>query len=128
MRRASVSHGTYSATGTGCCARGVGQFFARDPISGTSTRLVGANPPFTVGSGAERTLDGPYPFIQSATPQPGDNMRDFSPGGNANQSVQLNTNLANSWQWNFTTEVAPFHNAKLEVGYVGLRGIHLAPT
>jgi len=97
---------------------GIGQFFTRDPISGTSTRLVGANPPFTVGSGAERTLDGP-------TFSNGVNMRDFSPGGVANQSVQLNTNLANSWQWNFTTEVAPYRNAKLEVGYVGLRGIHL---
>jgi len=32
---------------------GVGQFFTRDPISGTSTRLVGANPPFTVGIGPE---------------------------------------------------------------------------
>jgi len=53
------------------------------------------------------------------------NMQDFNPGGVANQSVQLNTNLANSWQWNFTTEVAPWRNAKLEVGYVGLRGIHL---
>lgn len=104
---------------------GIGQFFTRDPISGTSTRLVGSNPPFTVGSGAERTLDGPT-FIQSATPQPGDNMRDFSPGGVANQSVQLNTNLANSWQYNLTTEVAPWNNGKLEVGYVGLRGIHLA--
>ena len=39
---------------------GVGQFFTRDPISGTSTRLVGANPPFTVGIGPERTLDGPF--------------------------------------------------------------------
>jgi len=97
---------------------GIGQFFTRDPISGTSTRLVGANPPFTVGSGAERTLDGP-------TFKNGVNMQDFSPGGNANQSVQLNTNLANSWQWNFTTEVEPYRNAKLEVGYVGLRGIHL---
>ena len=97
---------------------GVGQFFTRDPISGTTTRLVGNNPPFTVGSGAERTLDGP-------TFANGVNMQDFSPGGNANQSVQINTNLANSWQWNFTTEVEPYRNAKLEVGYVGLRGIHL---
>jgi hypothetical protein len=104
---------------------GVGQFFTRDPISGTSTRLVGSNPPFTVGSGAERTLDAPNGFIQSATPTAGDNMRDFSPGGVANQSVQLNSNLANSWQYNLTTEVAPWHNGKLEVGYVGLRGIHL---
>jgi Carboxypeptidase regulatory-like domain len=96
---------------------GLGQFFTRDPISGTSTRLVGANPPFTVGIGPERTLDGPFT---------GGNIQDLgTPGGTATQSVQTNTNLANSWQWNFTTEVAPFHNAKLEVGYVGLRGIHL---
>lgn len=98
---------------------GVAQFFVRDPISGTSTRLVGANPPFTVGVGPERTLDGPT-FTQ------GVNMNDFAgPGGTATQAVELTSNLANSWQWNFTTEVAPFRNAKLEVGYVGLRGIHL---
>jgi hypothetical protein len=99
---------------------GIGQFFTRDPISGTSTRLVGANPPFTVGVGPERTLDGPT-FTQ------GQNMNDYgTPGGTGTQSVQLSPNLANSWQWNFTTEVSPFHNGKLEVGYVGLRGIHLA--
>jgi hypothetical protein len=97
---------------------GVGQFFTRDPISGTSTRLVGANPPFTVGIAPEHTLDGPFVT--------GTNILDLgAPGGTATQAVQLNTNLANSWQWNFTTEVAPFNNAKLEVGYVGLRGIHL---
>jgi hypothetical protein len=100
---------------------GVGQFFTRDPISGTSTRLVGSNPPFTVGIGPERTLDGPF------TPGPGGNIQDLgAPGGTATQSVSLSPNLANSWQWNLTTEVTPFHNAKLEVGYVGLRGIHLA--
>jgi len=98
---------------------GVGQFFSRDPISGTSTRLVGANPPFTIGTGAERTLDGPT-FTEGA------NMLDFASGGTGTQSVQPTTNLANSWQWNFTTELAPFRNAKLELGYVGLRGIHLA--
>ncbi len=97
---------------------GVGQFFARDPISGTSTRLVGANPPFTVGTGAERTLDGPFAA--------GANLFDASLGGTPTQSVQLNTNLANSWQWNLTSEFQPFNNAKLEIGYVGLRGIHLA--
>lgn len=98
---------------------GIGQFFTRDPISGTSTRLVGSNPPFTVGIGPERTLDGPF--------VPGTNVLDLgAPGGTATQAVSLSPNLANSWQWNFTTEVTPFHNAKLEVGYVGLRGIHLA--
>ena len=99
---------------------GVGQFFTRDPISGTSTRLVGANPPFTVGIGPERTLDGPF------TAGSGNILDLGTPGGTATQSVSLSPNLANSWQWNFTTEVEPFHNAKLEVGYVGLRGIHLA--
>lgn len=98
---------------------GAGQFFSRDAISGTSTRLVGANPPFTVGVGPERTLDGP-------TYTQGVNMLDYAVGGTGTQSVQLNPNLANSWQWNLTAEAAPFRNAKLEVGYVGLRGIHLA--
>src|SRR5437588_11689685 len=53
-------------------------------------------------------------------------MFDYAVGGTPTQSVQMNTNLANSWQWNLTTEIAPFRNAKLEIGYVGLRGIHLA--
>jgi hypothetical protein len=100
---------------------GVGQFFTRDPISGTSTRLVGANAPFTIGASAERTLDGPT----FQTSGPNANMTDFAVG-TPTQSVALNTQLANSWQWNLTTEVAPWHDAKLEVGYVGLRGIHLA--
>jgi carboxypeptidase family protein len=108
---------------------GVGQFFTRDPISGTSTRLVGANPPFTVGVGPERTLDGPtYTNASKGSGTcPTCNMIDFnSPGGTPTQSVQLSPNLANSWQWNLTTEVELFRNAKLELGYVGLRGIHLA--
>jgi hypothetical protein len=111
----------YDVTGRGTWVvrAGIGQFFTRDPISGTSTRLVGANPPFTIGTGAERTLDGP-------AYSPGVNMLDFSSGGTGTQSVQISPNLANSWQWNLTTEVAPFRNAKLEVGYVALRGIHLA--
>jgi len=105
---------------------GVGQFFTRDPISGTSTRLVGANAPFTIGTGAERTLDGPT-FTNAGGGSgtcPTCNMVDFAPG-TPTQSVQLSTNLANSWQWNLTTEVEVFRNAKLELGYVGLRGIHL---
>ena len=105
---------------------GVGQFFTRDPISGTSTRLVGANAPFTIGTSAERTLDGPT-FTNAkggSNTCPTCNMIDFAPG-TPTQSVQLSTNLANSWQWNLTTEVEVFRNAKLELGYVGLRGIHL---
>jgi hypothetical protein len=105
---------------------GIGQFFTRDPISGTSTRLVGGNPPFTIPGAGERTLDGPtYSNATSSGTCPTCNMIDFSPGGTATQSVQLSTNLANSWQWNLTTEVEVFRNAKLELGYVGLRGIHL---
>src|ERR1700675_1691195 len=113
----SFGHGKFVLRG------GIGQFFTRDPISGTSTRLVGANPPFTIGSGAERTLDGPTYTNGSCASC---NMLDFNSSGTGTQSVQLSTNLANSWQWNLTTEVEPFRNAKLELGYVGLRGIHLA--
>jgi hypothetical protein len=97
---------------------GVGQFFVSDPISPQGTNLLGANPPFTVGVGPERTLDGPT-FTQ------GVNMNDYSVGGRPSLGLELNTNRGNTWQWNLTTEVAPFRNAKLEVGYVGLRGIHL---
>ncbi len=99
---------------------GIGQFFARDPISGTTTRLVGSNPPFTVGVGPERTLDGPTFSASSG------NLFDFAVGGTPSRGLEVNTNIGNSWQWNLTAEVAPFRNAKLEVGYVGLRGIHLA--
>jgi hypothetical protein len=39
--------------------------------------------------------------------------------------MENNTNVANSWQWNLTTETELWRNAKLEVGWVALRGIHL---
>jgi hypothetical protein len=97
---------------------GVGQFFARDPISPQGTNLLGANPPFTVGVGPERPLDGPT-FTNDV------NMFDFAVGGTPSVGLEQNTNLSNTWQWNLTNELAPFHNAKLELAYVGLRGIHL---
>jgi hypothetical protein len=97
---------------------GVGQFFARDPVSDQGTSLLGANPPFTVGVAPERPLDGP-------TFTPDVNMFDFAVGGTPSLGLELNTNLTNTWQWNLTNEIAPFRNAKLEVAYVGLRGIHL---
>jgi len=39
--------------------------------------------------------------------------------------MENSTNVANSWQWNLTTETELWRNAKLEVGWVALRGIHL---
>ena len=106
---------------------GVGQFFARDPISPQGTSLLGANPPFTVGVAPERTLDGPTfsPCNGDPCADPNANMLDFAVGGTPSLGLEQNTNLTNTWQWNLTNEVAPFHNAKLEVAYVGLRGIHL---
>lgn len=100
---------------------GVGQFFARDPISPQGTNLLGANPPFTVGVGPERTLDGPT-FTSTG---PNANMFDYAVGGTPSLGLEQNTNMTNTWQWNLTNELAPFHNAKLELAYVGLRGIHL---
>ena len=46
-------------------------------------------------------------------------------GGGPKQSIENNNHVANSWQWNLTTETQLWKNSKLEVGWVALRGIHL---
>jgi hypothetical protein len=50
---------------------------------------------------------------------------DFALGGGPKQSIENNNHIANSWQWNLTTETQLWKNSKLEVGWVALRGIHL---
>ena len=47
-------------------------------------------------------------------------------GGLPGQSFEQDTNLSNSWQWNVTTETMLAKNTKLELGWVALRGVHLA--
>jgi hypothetical protein len=106
---------------------GIGQFFARDPV-GISIRMEQSNPPFGIGAAGEHTLD-PCSVTGLAGCQgdftPGVNLFDWASGGTPGQGLDYNTNVSNSWQWNLTTETALGRNAKLELGWVALRGIHL---
>jgi len=49
----------------------------------------------------------------------------WAAGGSPATGIQNNDKIANNWQWNITTETQLWKNAKLEVGWVALRGIHL---
>src|SRR5260370_24349819 len=55
----------------------------------------------------------------------GQDAFDVGPGGRDTQGLENNTNVGNTWQWNLTTETALWKNAKLELGWVATRGIHL---
>src|SRR6266478_1458093 len=123
-------------TGRFALRAGVGQFESRDRLLAISMRAN--NPPYGVGTGATRTLDGPGPLLQSPA-------NDFGGGGPGNQTicstsgcefgaslgglphqgVDPSSKQANSWQWNLTTETALWKNSKLELGWVANRGIHL---
>ncbi len=78
------------------------------------------NTPFAITTGGEIPFDGP--LVLSG---PGQNAFDVAPGGRATQGLENNTNVGNTWQWNLTTETALWKNAKLELGWVATRGIHL---
>jgi hypothetical protein len=106
---------------------GVGQFFSRDPV-GILVRIESNNAPEAIAPGGERWLDGttggtlsPY----NATTNPTGVLFDWGSGGGPKQGVEYNNHVANSWQWNITTETELWRNSKLEVGWVALRGIHL---
>jgi hypothetical protein len=95
---------------------GVGQFFSRDPV-GILVRIESSNAPTAIAPGGERQLDGPL--------IPNVSLFDWAFGGLPKHALENNTNISNSWQWNLTTETALWRNAKLELGWVALRGIHL---
>jgi Carboxypeptidase regulatory-like domain len=103
-------------TGRFALRGGVGQFFSRDPV-GILVRVESNNAPEAIAPGGERQLDGPL--------TPGVSLFDFGLGGGPKQSIENNNHIANSWQWNLTTETELWKNSKLEVGWVALRGIHL---
>jgi hypothetical protein len=110
-------------TGRFAIRAGVGQFFSRDPV-GILVRVESNNAPGAIAPGGERQLDGnltPY----NATTNPTGVLFDWASSGGPKQGIENNNHLANSWQWNLTTETELWRNAKLEVGWVALRGIHL---
>jgi Carboxypeptidase regulatory-like domain/TonB-dependent Receptor Plug Domain len=88
---------------------GLGQFFQRERLN--NTLQMATNPPFSLSAGFDRTFDTP-PTILNASGTPGFSQ---DPG----------SNLPNTWQWNLTVEQEVFRDSKLELAYVGNRGIHL---
>jgi hypothetical protein len=89
---------------------GVGQFYQRERLSNGLS--MANNSPFSLSApDIERTLDVPVP--------PG------AGSGAPNFGVDPGDKLPNTWQWNLTVEREVFRDSKLELAYVGNRGIHL---
>jgi hypothetical protein len=90
---------------------GVGQFFQRERLN--NYLQMAANAPFSLSAGGTRTFDAP--------PTAGTLSASGAPG----YGISTDSNLPNTWQWNLTMERELFPSTKLEVAYVGNRGIHL---
>jgi hypothetical protein len=89
---------------------GVGQFFQRERLSNGLS--MANNSPFSLlAPDIRRTLDTPVP--------PG------AGGGAPNFGVDPSSAIPNTWQWNLTVERQLFRNSKMELAYVGNRGIHI---
>jgi hypothetical protein len=88
---------------------GVGQFFQRERLNHTLN--MSNNAPFSLSApNIDRTLD--VPVLQAGT-------------GSPSFGIDTSSNLPNTWQWNLTVERELLRNSKLELAYVGNRGIHL---
>jgi Carboxypeptidase regulatory-like domain/TonB-dependent Receptor Plug Domain len=95
---------------------GLGQFFQRDKVGGTSY-ILAANAPFSFSaSNITRTLDGAS--LTSIAGLAG------SPTGGKDPS----TATPNSWQWNVAVEHSLFKESSLEIAYVGNRAVHQVTT
>jgi len=90
---------------------GVGQFFQRERMNNTLT--MATNPPFALAVGYNRAFGTP--------PAPGS----LSASGTPGFAQDPGSILPNTWQWNLTVEQEVFRNSKLEIAYVGNRGVHL---
>ena len=90
---------------------GVGQFFQRERLN--NYLQLSANSPFSLTAGGTRTFDAP-PAAGSITA-----------GGAPSYGITTDSNLPNTWQWNLTFERELARETKLELAYVGNRGIHL---
>ncbi len=110
----------YDPTGKGKWAirAGAGQFFNRDRLF--ALQIGGSNPPFV---GNFTTTNGR--FIDTIA-QPGACAPNcFGTGlGNAGIGGETSNQMPNSWQYNLTIQHELFHNAVLEVGYVGNHNVH----
>jgi hypothetical protein len=89
---------------------GLGQFFQRERLN--NYLQLAANSPFSLTAGGTRTLD--------TAPNPGS----LTASGSPSYGISTNSDLPNTWQWNLTFEREILPNNKLEIAYVGNRGIH----
>ncbi len=107
---------------------GVGQFFSRDPV-GILVKVEGGNTPFAIAGSGFRTLDGPLCTAADVAAGTGgctvNTLRGWAAGGSPQSGLENNNHMSNNWQWNLTTETQLWKDAKLQVSYVALRGIHL---
>jgi len=95
---------------------GLGQFFQRDKVGGTSY-ILAANAPFSFSaSNITRALDGAS--LTSIGGLAG------SPTGGKDPSNAT----PNSWQWNIAVEHSLYKDTSLEVAYVGNRAVHQVTT
>jgi len=90
---------------------GVGQFFQRERLN--NTLQLATNPPFSLSAGYNRAFDTP--------PAPGSLSASGTPGFSQDPGYIL----PNTWQWNLTFEREVFRNSKMELAYVGNRGLHI---
>ena len=89
---------------------GVGQFYQRERL--TNGLTMANNSPFSLSAPSiDRTLDAAVP--QSG----GDGAPIFG--------IDPGANLPNTWQWNLTIERELYRDSKLELAYVGNKGIHI---
>lgn len=106
----------YDVFGNGNTAfrAGIGQFFQRDKVGGTSY-ILAANAPFSFSaSNIPRTLDGP-----SLT-----STQFASAGGSPTGGKDPSDTTPNSWQWNVSLEHSFYRDNSFELSYVGNRAVH----
>jgi hypothetical protein len=90
---------------------GVGQFFQRERLN--NTLQMATNPPFSLSAGYNRTFSTPPP------------QGSLTASGTPGFSQDPSDILPNTWQWNLTVERELIRDTKMELAYVGNRGIHL---
>ncbi len=117
----------WDPTGTGKMAirAGVGQFFQREPV-GYTLNLMG-NAPFLTWKSGGRLLGTPAQLFAGqyapAGPPCGGSTDTWC--GRPTLGVDYRALMPNNWQYNLTVERELFRGSKLEIAYVGSRGVHL---
>ena len=112
----------WDPTGTGkwSVRAGVGQYFNRDRL--WPLQIAGNNPPFNP---AFNSPNGNGRFLDSVDQLPACTPNCFASGlGIPNIGQSISDQMPNAWQWNLSVQHEIFHNAKLEIAYVGNKNNH----